>query len=295
MELHNELISKDSEISRLKNEIESLKTTINAPDKEYKSAKVENLQSQNIKLTDKLDGFTEKCNDLENKVRQMEKYKSENKELAEKNAELNQRISAAENKAEDRLKNVLDENVQLQTVIDSLKLGLNTCQDNLKRITEEKQNLIDLVQNEKLNYENQIQQLRDSAKKGLFSLETRIADRVKQEFEEKEVVLKSQFDQKLKEISANNQTAAEIHLQLLEKDALITDISKELALHQEKFSEKCNQYKELEFNHLELIEESSHLRAMLNNLERQISETANENNMNYEENIGRLQVSNFSN
>ncbi|KAH1018632.1 golgin subfamily A member 4 isoform X1 [Dendroctonus ponderosae] len=289
MELHNELISKDSEISRLKNEIESLKTAINAPDKEYKSAKVENLQSQNIKLTDKLEGFTQKCNELETKLRELEKYQSENKELTEKNAELNQRISAAENKAEARLKNVLDENMQLQTVIDALKLGLNTCQDNLKRITEEKQNLIDLVQNEKLNYENQIQHLRDSAKKGLFSLETRISDRVKQQFEEKEAMLKSQFDQKLKEISASNQTAAEIHLQLLEKDAVITDISKEIAFHKDKLTEKSNQYKELESNHLELIEESSHLRAMLSNLERQISETANENNMNYEENIGRLQ------
>lgn len=117
MELHNELLSKDSELSRLKQEIEALR----AQEKESKSTKMENLQSQNNNLIDKLEKLTQKCNGLENELLKVEKYKMDIKELSDKNLELNKLVDEAK------------ENNQLQSVIGNLKAGLTTCQENLKR------------------------------------------------------------------------------------------------------------------------------------------------------------------
>lgn len=116
MELHKELLGKDSEISRLQAEIESLKGS------QEKSVKMENLQSQNTKLIEKLENMTVKCNTLENELLKLEKYKMDINHLSEENIRhLNQ------------IQEVSDENSRLQNIIGTLKIGLSACQDNLQR------------------------------------------------------------------------------------------------------------------------------------------------------------------
>lgn len=125
-------------------------------------------------------------------------------------------------------------------------------------------------------------------------MEHQISERIRREYRAKEADLKINFEKRLKEISENNQNVADIYLRLGEKDTILTQLSAELDDVKEKLAVKEKQYRELENNHLELIEESSQLRSMVNGLERQISETNNEDNRVYEEKIGRLQVSKLS-
>lgn len=158
-------------------------------------------------------------------------------------------------------------------------------------MAQEKHDLLETIHKEKEDYENQIQHLRESAKKGLISLEKQMSDKLRKTYDNKETLLKEEFERKLIEISTNNQSATDMQLQLIEKDGVIKDITNELREAKEKLVQNDNQYRELESNHLELIEESGQLRSDVNNLKRQISEDGNENSRVYEEKIGRLQVS----
>ncbi|KAL1501460.1 hypothetical protein ABEB36_006776 [Hypothenemus hampei] len=277
MELHNELILKDAEISKLKQEIEVLRIQ----EKSNKSVKLENLQSQNNKLIERLETLTQKCNIQENELLRIEKYKIDITEIEQKNAELTLELD----KSKVTMQELREENHQMHSVIKTLKHGLSICQANLKRLLEEKQELIETINHEKSNYNNQIQQLRESAKQGLFTLEKHIYDKIQANFEEKENTLKQEFEIKLREISSENHTAAELQLQLYEKENIIKDLSNELDEFKDKLLLKEDQFKNLENNHLELIEESNRLRSDLNNLECQSKELKM-----YGDRIDRLQA-----
>ncbi|XP_066144800.1 putative leucine-rich repeat-containing protein DDB_G0290503 isoform X1 [Euwallacea fornicatus] len=268
MELHNEMLGKESEISRLKQEVESLR----AHEKDSKPTKMENLQSQNNKLIEKLENATVKCNGLENELLKMEKFKMDIEELRGEKQKLE------------------EQNRRLQSVNSMLKTGLSTCQENLHRLSQEKQELSHIIKSEQKSYEAQITQLRDSAKKRLLTLEKEIFEKINSDYEAKENALKDHFEQQIREISASNDTATEIHQKIGEKDDIIKSISQELKDIRDRVAAKEEQYRELESTHLELIEESSLLKSVVNNMERHISETANEDNKGYEKKIEHLEV-----
>lgn len=133
MELHNELLSKDSEISHLKKEIDLLKGKVNIQEKDGKSTKLENLQIQNNKLIEKVETLTQKCNGLENELLKVEKYKMDIKELTEQHAVLCTKLEENTD-VHEHLNTVTAENYSLQEYITNLKQGLHNVQENLKKL-----------------------------------------------------------------------------------------------------------------------------------------------------------------
>ncbi|CAG9767892.1 unnamed protein product [Ceutorhynchus assimilis] len=269
MDLHNELLSKDAEISRLKKDIESFRSN------ENRSTKMENLQIQNTKLIEKVENLMQKCNGLENELLKVEKYKMDITELTEKNLELNKIIK-------DSQKNIEDELLK----VESYKIEIN----ELNKKNLELNKLIEDSQKDKEDYERKIEDLRASAIKNLNSLENKISQSLSKEYEEREEKLKEDFELKLKEISQNNQSAAELNLQLIDKDNEIKKIVNELQEVQNKLMEKDSRYNELETNHLGLIEDSDKLRKYVNDLKKQVPEIGNSDKKMYEDKIDRLQA-----
>lgn len=275
MELHNELLSKDAEINKMKKEIESLKVSLSTKEKEEKNTKLENLQSQNGKLIEKIENLTQKCNGFEHELLKVETYKMEIQKLTEQNSILTK--NADENiSLSDNISKLTAENNGLRSTISDLKTGLNNIQENFKILSEEKNNLIQTIEKEKKEYETQIENLRYNAKQGLFSLEKQILERMKTTYDEKEKQLRNQFNQKIEEITSNNKELKEIHLQLIDKENIIKRISEEFEELKNKLRDKENKFDELERNHLELIDECSKLRTTTNLLETQINEVTNQ-------------------
>jgi chromosome segregation ATPase len=99
MELHNELLGKDTEISNLKKEMEGLKKSLEGLTSG--SNKLENLQTQNMKLIEKLENLTQKCNNYENELLKMEQFKIEAQNSNQANSELKNRLKDAEDKLEE--------------------------------------------------------------------------------------------------------------------------------------------------------------------------------------------------
>ncbi|KAF7269496.1 hypothetical protein GWI33_017491 [Rhynchophorus ferrugineus] len=294
MELHNELLSKDSEINHLKKEIDILKVNVNIQDKDGKSTKLENLQIQNNKLIEKVETLMQKCNGLENELLKVEKYRMDIKELTEQNISLSKRLE--ENKdIQNNLNKITVENNNLQDYISNLKQGLNNVQENLKKLNEDKINLLQTIEHNKIEYEAEVEMIRENAKKGLFQLENHISSKLQKEFKQQESLLKKEFAKKIAEISLNNDTIKEVHMKLIDKENNIEIITNELECLREKLLLKENNFADLEKNHLELIEESNNLRKIMDNLERQATDVTNKYEISqeyakkFEEEIERIQ------
>ncbi|CAH0549022.1 unnamed protein product [Brassicogethes aeneus] len=224
MELHNEILNKDAEILNLKKDIEALH------EKQAPNVKMENLQTQNAKLIERVENLTQKSNNLESELLKVEKYKLE---------------------------------------IQNLDRTLQELRNNESRVKED--------------YENQILEIRESAKKGLLSLEGKIREKLGGEFAEKEAQMREEFKIKLGELNTNG--VKEIQLKLMEKESCLEKLYQDLnTLESEK-----QQYKDLEKNHLELIEDSTRLRNTIANLEKELSTIKNES-LEYTEKISRLQA-----
>ncbi|XP_023014792.2 golgin subfamily A member Golgin-245 [Leptinotarsa decemlineata] len=251
MELHNELSSKEAAIDTLKKENESLKQSLDTFETERKTnvnVKLENLQSQNKKLIEKVENLTQKSNNLENELLRVEAYKLEIKDLKENEAVLEKEIT------------------QL-------------------RLSEEK------LTKERKEFENQIMSLREDAKKGLLSLEPKIRERVQNEYLAKEEQLKEEFAVKVQELSSTNSSVKQIQLQLLEKDDLLKKTTAELHTVKSELSNIIEDYKNLEKNHLELIEECTKLRNTISSLEKEKTalDAHEEKSSRLEAHIGTLQ------
>ncbi|XP_072379035.1 uncharacterized protein [Diabrotica undecimpunctata] len=239
MELHNEILLKDNEMSNLKRDNEVLKNKLESMEAENKTSsnqKLENLQSQNKKLIEKVESLTQKCNNLESELLKMETYKREIKNVKDKDEERRNEI------------------FQLEKVKDQL--------------TKSNSELNESLLNERESYEKQISQLREDAKKGLISLEPKIREKIESEFNLKESELQQEFSKKIEELTSSNNTTKEIQVQLIEKDTIIKNITEELNETKSVLSSKTSAYEELEKNHLELIENCVDLRHTISNLEK---------------------------
>ena len=98
MELHHELLSKDNEITNLKKDNETLKKNLDVL--VTGGGKLENLQSQNKKLIEKLENLTSKCNGYENELLKMEQHKIEAQNSNQLNADLKNQLKEMEEKLE---------------------------------------------------------------------------------------------------------------------------------------------------------------------------------------------------
>nr|CAI5843378.1 unnamed protein product [Callosobruchus analis] len=263
MELHNEILSKETEITSLKKEMEILKQNLDIYENESKqgsSSKMENLQSQNKKLIEKLENLSQKCNNLESEVLKVSTYKIEIDNLSKEVVDLravNEQLSSENEKKIAEIQELLKQNAQLS-----------------EDISKERQ-----------DFENQIESLREDAKKGLLSLEPKIREKLQNEYLEKEDNLKKDLTDKFNKLSSNNNSLKEIKIQILQKDELIKNITKELETIRVDFTKKTDDYNSLEKSHLELIEDSAQLRAKIERLEKEQMSADS-----YDEKIGRLEA-----
>ncbi|KAJ8916653.1 hypothetical protein NQ315_000298 [Exocentrus adspersus] len=106
MELHNELINKDAEISNLKKDNEALRQKVEAAGS---NVKLENLQSQNKKLIEKVESLTVKCNNLESELLKVEKYKLDIEELSKQNAKLEEALSKERVEFEEQISSIRED------------------------------------------------------------------------------------------------------------------------------------------------------------------------------------------
>ncbi|KAJ8982575.1 hypothetical protein NQ317_005046 [Molorchus minor] len=243
MDLHNELLNKDAEISDLKKDNETLRQKLEVVEAENKisgGTKLENLQSQNTKLIDKVESLTLKCNNLESELLKVEQYKIEIKELREKEAIL--------------LKELFD-------------------------FKNENCDLKDSLSKERKDFENQITAIREDAKKGLLSLEPKIREKLQNEHLQKEEELKREFAKRIEEVSSQK----DAQLLLFERDDQIKTLNEELDVVKQELSKKIDEYSDLERNHLELIEDCSQLRNTIESLEKEKSslESSQEKNQSH--------------
>lgn len=239
MDLHNEILLKDNEISSLKRDNDQLKQkveTLEADSKANNNQKLENLQTQNKKLIDKVEHLSQKCNNLEADLLKIETYKLE--------------IQKCKEKEEDSAKAI----TELEKVVEGLTKNNSELNDSLLK--------------ERESYENQITQLREDAKKGLLSLEPKIREKVQNEFISKEEELQKEFSKKIQELSSTDNTVKEIQIQLFEKDDLIKKLTEELNEMKTKLINKISTHSDLEKDHLDLIENCTELRNIISNLEK---------------------------
>ncbi|XP_060534202.1 girdin [Cylas formicarius] len=263
MELHNELLSKDAEIAQLKRDLEALKANVDAYESDASmgtSTKLENLQSQNNKLIEKVESLTSKCNGLENELLKVEKYKMEV-------ADLTTRLTES------------------RTLVGGLKEGLTRCHDNIKQLAAEKQRLTDAIVEEKAQYELQVDALRESARKGLFTLEKQISDKLRASYEQRERQLRVE----LARLAGDGRDVHELRLELTDKASLVKDLTEEVHRLQRDLEAKEERYRRLETDHLELIEECAAHRTSVARLEQRVASLEQEDNKTYQENVAGLQ------
>ncbi|KAJ8972108.1 hypothetical protein NQ314_000334 [Rhamnusium bicolor] len=284
MELHNEILIKETEITNLKNDIDLVRQNLEAVEAESKSnatVKLENLQSQNKKLIDKVESLTQKCNNLESDLLKVGKYKIEIQDLKQREDTLVKELSELK-KAKEKVE--IERN-NLHKLFNDLKEGLASCEDNIKKLSEENLDLKETLTKERKDFENQILTIREEAKKGLLSLEPKIREQIENDHLKKVEQLKREFAVKVEGVSSNNNSTKEMQLQLFDKDDIINKYKTELDTLKNEFSKKVEEYCDLEKNHLELIEDSTKLRNTISNLEKEKSTLEN-----YDEKIPRLEA-----
>lgn len=251
MELHNELLTKDTEISNLKIELEQLK--------QPREGKIENLQTQNKKLIDKVENLTQKCNGYEGDLLKMEQYKIEIKTLAESVADLKKT------------------NAEMSLQLQEKHLE---CQKLEKTLEERNQQL-------EVEFERKLAEQRESAKKALLSLETRIKEQVTAEHAEKEEKIRSEFLQRIESLSSSQDNLKDLQTKLFQQEDLNQNLQQEICSLNENLHSLQVKYKELEDNHLELIKEASDQRNKITELNKELEETRNTNN-GFEDEVSRL-------
>ncbi|KAG5888811.1 hypothetical protein JTB14_016013 [Gonioctena quinquepunctata] len=267
MELHNELSSKETEITVLKKEMESLKQSLDTFENERKTStnvKLENLQSQNKKLIEKVENLTQRANNAENELLKVEAYKLEIQDLNQREALLQKEIKELHE-------------------IKSTDLKLS--EEKIQELSKENTDLKESLNKDRKELENQITSLREDAKKGLLSLEPKIREKLHNEYLQREEQLKQEFTSKIEEIASNNSSIRQVQLDSFQKDDLIKKTTEELDIVRSELSKKLEDYTKLEKNHLELIDDCTKLRNTISTFEKdKIALDA------YEEKVSRLEA-----
>lgn len=242
MELHNEMLIKDTENSNLKRENEILRENLKSLDcgkKNNESIKLEKLQSQNKKLIDKIESLTQKSNNLGKEVLKIESYKIENENLKQEVLDL---------------KSI---NLQLTADKEALLYDLAESEKKYQEYLGIYQELDRCVVKERKELNDQITKLRDEARKGLLSLEPKIREKFQSQFLEREKELEREFENKIEELSSSKLGINEIKLQLLLKDDLIKNISEELESLKREITKKLKiivVWKVITWNSLKIVQ-----------------------------------------
>ncbi|CAH1118468.1 unnamed protein product [Phaedon cochleariae] len=276
MDLHNEILSKDMDLSNLKKENEVLKQnleTLQTESKTNANVKLENLQSQNKKLIEKVEALTQKSNTQESDLLKIEIYKMEIQDLKQNEAFLQNELAT------------------LERVNSAANTNLEHARKMNEELTRANAELIEKLSREKTQFETQISQLREDAKKGLLSLEPKIKEKLQKEYHEKEEDLKQEFTKKIEELSTSSNNVKELQLKILQKDDDIKKMHDELATIKSELTKRVDDYNNLEKNHLELIEDTTKLRNAIANFEKdkQILDTYEEKTTRLESHINTLQ------
>ncbi|KAI4454697.1 golgin [Holotrichia oblita] len=229
MELHAEIHNKDLEIANLKRELDKTDKSKGG------NVKLENLQTQNTKLIDKVENLNQKCSNYESELIKLEQYKIEignlneimlnlkkmNEELVQKNLKTESELKDSYELTVKQLKDILDDvrvkydeiNQENETLKEELA-DFNRSKEIIDKLKSEKQELeskliqfdeIQIELNGKLEkqenyYKETIDKIRDDAKQSLLTLETKIKEKLGSEFDEKESKIKQEFEAKLEKL-----------------------------------------------------------------------------------------------
>ncbi|KAI4454685.1 golgin [Holotrichia oblita] len=289
MELHAEIHNKDLEIANLKRELDKTDKSKGG------NVKLENLQTQNTKLIDKVENLNQKCSNYESELIKLEQYKIEignlneimlnlkkmNEELVQKNLKTESELKDSYELTVKQLKDILDDvrvkydeiNQENETLKGEL-VDFNRSKEIIDKLKSEKQELeskliqfdeIQIELNGKLEkqenyYKETIDKIRDDAKQSLLTLETKIKEKLGSEFDEKESKIKQEFEAKLEKLLSNSQDAKTIEVDLMQAQDSLKKVEEENDRLKSDISEFKIKYTDLENNHLDLINENNKIR-----------------------------------
>ncbi|KAF5272801.1 hypothetical protein FQA39_LY07828 [Lamprigera yunnana] len=133
--------------------------------------------------------------------------------------------------------------------------------------------LQDQIKQKETNHEKDIAAHRENTKQHLFTLETKIREKIEAEFKDKEKELQVNFEDKLCQLTTNDNNIKEIQVKLLNKE----DEIKKLMCKMEELSSviqtKTDKYNELECNHLELITENAETLNQIKSISQELGQT----------------------
>ncbi|XP_019874355.2 uncharacterized protein LOC109602437 [Aethina tumida] len=280
MELHNEILNKDAEILNMKKDLEVLRKSLEAYETQTHTSKVENLQAQNTKLIERVEALTQRSNNLESELLKVEQYKLEIRNLNSTVQDLKSSLKTKEDalkELNEKLATAGGEDDKLNKDRENLHAGLQTFRMQVNYLNKEKEMLKETISKEKADYERQIAEIRESTKIVLVSLERKLTEKITSEFAAKEDKLKEDFKQKLNELNTNGANVKEIQMKLMEKESQLQKLNEDLTSSETDRISKENLYKNLEKNHLELIEDCTKLRSTVATLEKELSDIRNDN------------------
>lgn len=288
MTLHTELQNKDLEISNLKSDLETVREDLESYEKESapKNTKMDNLQSQNTKLIERVEVLSAKCNNMDAELLKMEQLRQKNKQLSEAAIKLKEvNKGFAEELGEfNRLKDCLgdttealdvsrndivllsEEKTNLQQELESVVKSNGSLNEKFSNLTLEHNNLDSkynnlLIDNTSLSdsliaKNEELEKVRSDAKSSLLTLEGKITKKLQQKFDQKSEKLSKAFDEKVNKLTVNEDSVKDVQVKLLAREDSIKSLEDNLMKINEELAVSRKKYDELETNHLELIEEN---------------------------------------
>ncbi|KAF5304661.1 hypothetical protein FQR65_LT18843 [Abscondita terminalis] len=230
MELHTEIQNRDLEIENLKQDVEALKSDLDQYENRNKSTKLENLQSQNTKLIEKIEELSVKCKGYESELLKLEQAKIENVNKIEEKVTEMRELEERHRKAKIR-----------ETVADEFRVK----EEQLRGDYESK--LQQLAGNANNFQEIQVQLLRKEDEVKDLSVELVNAKEALHALKDKHGVLESGHLELISENGENMQklkvAMKECEHQLKERDELhATELAKTKQVYQKKLKEQKTKY-----------------------------------------------------
>ncbi|KAF5292658.1 hypothetical protein FQR65_LT11210 [Abscondita terminalis] len=247
MELHTEIQNRDLEIENLKQDVEALKSDLDQYENRNKSTKLENLQSQNTKLIEKIEELSVKCKGYESELLKLEQAKIENvNKIEEKVTEMREleerhRKDIAEHRDSTKQHLLSLEAKIRETVADEFRVK----EEQLRGDYESK--LQQLAGNANNFQEIQVQLLRKEDEVKDLSVELVNAKEALHALKDKHGVLESGHLELISENGENMQklkvAMKECEHQLKERDELhATELAKTKQVYQKKLKEQKTKY-----------------------------------------------------
>lgn len=290
--LHTELQNKDLEIKNLKSDLETLREELDTYEKEAvpknaaNNTRMDNLQSQNTKLIDKVELLTAKCNNMEAELLKMEQLRQENKHLSETANNLKQvnkgfskelsdlnklkdnlgdttealemarnditLLSEEKTNVQQELENFIKSNAFINEKFSNLNMEHNDLDAKYNKLLIDNTSLSDSL----ISKNGELEKVRSDAKSSLLTLEAKITKKLQQKFDQRSDKMAKEYEEKVNKLSVNDESVKAVHAKLLAREDSITSLEDDLTKINEELNASRKKYDELETNHLELIEEN---------------------------------------